>query len=411
MDYIKNEKSTKKESIDMAKKLKRFYDQQMKEDEERDKIIFQEKMDNELLNENLEKLEELALNDELNINDLTQYQQEQFAKAIKDGQLNKHISVWEPWWNNNKIIISEESEESEDENIKLIIPSLPIEIPSFKSINAKKPSPLLQFLLCDILCGYIGAMIKYNGDWNDEPSHVLQLILSISCVLSNNQCIYNDFNELTNKLIENYTSQTVKNNKFEILSYLKQVSSLMRNRTNILRALNQIYDLIQVMQSDILSKSKLSKSLNKKMKKLNDKEDISMDNKINEEGDYYDDHANNFLKLINSNNGNLSTDIKEIDNDNNQQKKDKKAKLQKSYSSSFAPEKVRKNIKRKLKKFDIIKRKIWYYLVWCNEYISNEKATLLSSELKIIVENIHSKMSRKTHNDNDNDNNSIKLIL
>ena len=35
MDYIKNEKSTKKESIDMAKKLKYFYDQQMKEDERR----------------------------------------------------------------------------------------------------------------------------------------------------------------------------------------------------------------------------------------------------------------------------------------------------------------------------------------------------------------------------------------
>ena len=130
-------------------------------------------------------------------------------------------------------------------------------------------------------------------------------------------------------MIENYASQTVKNNKFEILLYLKQVSLLMRNKTNILRALNQIYDLIQVIQSDILSKSKLSKSLNKKRKKLNEtnSKTNNNDNKVNE--NYYDDHADNFLNLINSNNGNSSTE-------------DKKTKPQRSYSSSFAPKKLEK---------------------------------------------------------------------
>eukprot|EP01084_Bolivina_argentea_P019965 37154_1 len=280
MDYIKNEKSSKKESIDMAKKLKKFYDQQVKDDEERDKMFYQEKLENQLLNENLNKLQKLALDNKININDLTQYQQQQFSKALKTGQLNKHINIWNPWWNEiqekNNIILSEMdvSEEnninykqSENKNISLIIPSLPIDIPTFESINAKKPSKLLPYLLTDILCSYVGAMIIYSGDWNDEPSHVLQLILSISCVLSDKQCIYNNFNELTNKLMERYVAQNVKNNKFEILLYLKQVCVLLKNRINVLRALNQMYELIQVVQSQIISKSKVSKLLNKKIKK------------------------------------------------------------------------------------------------------------------------------------------------
>merc|ERR1719295_2148313 len=68
MDYLKNEKATKQESCDMAKKLKSFYDQQMAADAEVDEEIYRSKMNDQLLSENLDKLKELALNDKIDIN-------------------------------------------------------------------------------------------------------------------------------------------------------------------------------------------------------------------------------------------------------------------------------------------------------------------------------------------------------
>eukprot|EP01083_Nonionella_stella_P071529 192159_1 len=407
MDSIRNEKSTKEESIAMAKTLKKLYTQQMEEDEQRDKIIYQQKRDDELLTQNLDKLQQLALNDTIDITDLTQYQQQQFAHAIQNGQLHHHIHMWNPWWNTSKsngnnIIISEtdvldendpKDEHKANNNISLIIPPLPIDIPSFDSIHAKDPSPLLPFLLCDILCAYVGAMITYNGDWNDEPSNVLQLILSISCVLSDKQCVHKDFNALTNTLMEHYASQSVKNNKYEILLYLQQVCVLMKNTMNVLRALNQIYELIQVIQSQIMSKAKVAKTLNKKMKKLEIETDTKKQTNKPKEGDYYDDHADAFMNQM------MNVDKEQV----NAKETTKKVY---HYSSSFAPEKVRKRTRKKCKQLDPIKRKIWYYLVWFNQYVARDKANLLSEELKMVVEHINAKCSKI-----DNDiKSSIKLV-
>jgi len=61
------------------------------------------------------------------------------------------------------------------------------------------------------------------------------------------------------------------------------------------------------------------------------------------------------------------------------------------YSSSFAPERMRKMTRRKCKRLEPIKRKVWYYLVWWNERISGEQCKLLASELTVVVEHIDRK--------------------
>eukprot|EP00485_Elphidium_margaritaceum_P001671 CAMPEP_0202691170 /NCGR_PEP_ID=MMETSP1385-20130828/5958_1 /ASSEMBLY_ACC=CAM_ASM_000861 /TAXON_ID=933848 /ORGANISM="Elphidium margaritaceum" /LENGTH=427 /DNA_ID=CAMNT_0049346531 /DNA_START=105 /DNA_END=1385 /DNA_ORIENTATION=+ len=403
MDTIRNERATKQESIDMAKKLKAFYDARMKEDEDRDAALLRQKLDNERLNENLDKLQQLAIEDAIDINDLTQYQQQQFATALKNGKVSQHIAVWTPWWSpdggGNRTIIMEENEIEEDEieeaagsnhNISLIVPSLPVDIPSFESMNAKPPSPLLPFLLCDILCAYVAAMITYNGDWREEPSQVLQLILSVSNVLQLNnnatctqQCVYHDFAAVTNALMQRCAAQSVKHNKLEILLYLKQVCVLLTKKMNVLRALNQMYELIVIIQHEIVQKSKVSKTLQKKMKQTHaKKEKAPTDSGVmdaNDHENYFDAHADQFMQLMNADNDNNEKRNTEMENKT-------KPSSSSSYSSSFAPEKVRKNVKKKCKSLDILKRKLWYYLVYCHQFISDEKANLLSAELKITVE-------------------------
>ena len=454
MDYLKLEKATKKESNDMAKKLKLFYDQQMEADAALDDEIYRQKMNEQLLGENMDKLQRLALNDEIDINDLTQFQQQQFAKSLQNGQLHHHIDVWTPWWSrtNRKVILSEtdvlsgvDVDDKKEENltpnvhqqnqlnISLIVPPVPVDIPSFTSIHAKEPSPLLPFLCSDILCGYVGAMIKYNGDWNDEPSHVLQLILSISVVLSDPKCVYQDFKEMTNGLMGHYASQSVKHNKFEILLYLKQVAVLMRSRMNVLRALNQMYELVVVIQNQIMNTSKVSKSLRKQIRKRKQIKDRNHrmecnQNKSNNEikennetkesptGHYFDDHADAFMKLmgqkeqnlviskdsamneVQRHNGNECTEqTANLKNDNQSEDEhstnDRKERT-KCYSSSFAPEKMRKITRRKCKRLDPLKRKIWYYLVWWNDHVEEQQSNLLAAELSVVVESIDRKLNQ-----------------
>merc|ERR1712228_1013098 len=105
--------------------------------------------------------------------------------------------------------------------------------------------------------------------------------------------------------------------------------------------------------------------------------------------DFFDDHADQFMKLMN---------VKQKSDDKEEKKtkecEQKKCSNGRIYSSSFAPEKMRKSIKKKCKKLDPIKRKIWYYLVWWNQFVSDEQAQLLSEELRIVVESVDAKLAK-----------------
>ena len=327
MSTIKYQKSTRDEQIDMAKKLKKIHENEIKNDDDR------------LLNENMDELKTLALNDEIDINHLNSYQKAVFEQDLKSGKLNQHLNVnkWKPWWDNNsKIIIDNDR----DSNIELIIPGLPIDLPKFKSLKSKNPSKLLPYLLCDILIGYIYGYIKYKGNWNEDKMEIFNQILSISNVLNNN-CVYNNFDELYDILIKNWINISIKNCKDDIIFYMKQCCLILENKDNVLRGLYHIYCLLNSIQND----------LNHELKK-----NIKLKSKIPSNNNDIESHADAFMELC---------------NDNNQNKR-------KSKNSH-------KKIKNEIKKLNAYKHKIWYYLVWYNEYISDKHSILIKNEFNIII--------------------------
>ena len=115
LESIKNEKSTKEEQISMAKKLKKFYNESNESIE----------INDEILNENIEKLKKLAIEDKITFNDLTELQKIEFKQSIRKGNLNKHIKLWEPWWikthNNNNNNNNSSNNNKKDQKTKPLI--------------------------------------------------------------------------------------------------------------------------------------------------------------------------------------------------------------------------------------------------------------------------------------------------
>ncbi|KAN0022556.1 hypothetical protein ACTFIU_004754 [Dictyostelium citrinum] len=157
--------------------------------------------------ENNEDEEYIDIND-LNIDEMTQDQLlslltpqdiEEFNNSIKDGTISNIIEEWIPWWNiniennidklninnnnnsnnnnNNKIIEINEVEEikkeedEEDKEIKLLckrIPNIYSPIQPFSNFSKQPPSKSLFYHLIDIVYSYCYLMRTFNGEWNSN---------------------------------------------------------------------------------------------------------------------------------------------------------------------------------------------------------------------------------------------------
>lgn len=152
--------------------------------------------------------EDIDIND-LNIDEMTQDQLlslltpqeiEEFNNSIKDGTISNIIEEWVPWWNiniienntdklninnnnnkNSKIIEINEVEEikkeevGEDREIKLLlkrIPNIYSPIQAFSNFSKQPPSKSLFYHLIDIVYSYCYLMRTFNGDWNSNSFNI-----------------------------------------------------------------------------------------------------------------------------------------------------------------------------------------------------------------------------------------------
>eukprot|EP00469_Lotharella_globosa_P010393 CAMPEP_0167788428 /NCGR_PEP_ID=MMETSP0111_2-20121227/10036_1 /TAXON_ID=91324 /ORGANISM="Lotharella globosa, Strain CCCM811" /LENGTH=439 /DNA_ID=CAMNT_0007680307 /DNA_START=9 /DNA_END=1328 /DNA_ORIENTATION=+ len=143
------------------------------------------------------------------------------------------------------------SEEGEDE-----IPR----IPSMRSLRSTKPSVLLKNNVVDLLYAYAFAKRLYNGDWEDDPHGVANVVFTLSDVLSRN-AVFEKVVAAILSLLEN--AQRVPGTSQELSVWvLRDVALLLFHKTLVVRALWDLYTFLERVH--VLTRSEIKEMRKKK---------------------------------------------------------------------------------------------------------------------------------------------------
>ena len=162
--------------------------------------------------ETLDAMTQLAEQDQLRYEDLPPSLQYLFHQSIRDGQLTEYIKPWKPWWlsdlkqhhtdvlnQRNELIQVVESEEhtheqsdsksdANDSENTLFIPCYSFKPSTFPAlpILPSKVSPCLSFNLISIFYSYCLLLRKYNGDIHEDLEGFISTLYELALPLTKN---------------------------------------------------------------------------------------------------------------------------------------------------------------------------------------------------------------------------------
>ncbi|ETO21597.1 hypothetical protein RFI_15606 [Reticulomyxa filosa] len=174
-----------------------------------------------------------------------------------------------------------------------------------------------------------------------------------------NECV----NRITEKFASRYMNEPLLTKRKDVLFYLKQVAQILNKKAHVLIALHHMYTLLGYLQNRILSQ--WTKKKNKDDEQMRELAKQMMDLNINDDDD--DDSVH--------------MDVRQVTTKPNAKKK--------VYTSAFMSQQDRTHNKRILRKFEIVKRKIWFFLVWCHDVVTPKDLDLWKTQLDTVI-HIHS---------------------
>jgi len=203
---------------------------------------FEDMKENDLL-----KLEKMALNNEISLKDLPRREKEKFLNAIDSGLMD--TLEWVPWWErigDNKdfkterkmmpdrkfVYVVDESDDCYDEEIP--------KLPKLQKIETKsKPKKKnLAYDLLNIILSYTFTLKLYNGDLSSTKSDFLSDFYYISNVLSE-PTHFDNFSTSTSSFF-NKTSGTPFKSPFMASTSLRDAIFFFSSKQMMLRALNHL---------------------------------------------------------------------------------------------------------------------------------------------------------------------------
>eukprot|EP01119_Soliformovum_irregulare_P017078 TRINITY_DN5026_c0_g1_i1.p1 TRINITY_DN5026_c0_g1~~TRINITY_DN5026_c0_g1_i1.p1 ORF type:complete len:282 (+),score=72.61 TRINITY_DN5026_c0_g1_i1:508-1353(+) len=184
---------------------------------------------------------------EVDLTKLTKQQLEDFQRDITSGRIQDILEQWIPWW---------EQKVTDDR------PQVPKNLPALTTISTATPSPLLPFLLVDILYSYAFVQRLMNGDVEDDVMECVATIMELSSVLKSN-AVYHSGQEAIYRCIETANQPSLFNSAAFSVMIIDDVTHLLIG-TNPLSAM---FDLNQIFLSalEIASQEKGSKEKKKQI--------------------------------------------------------------------------------------------------------------------------------------------------
>jgi hypothetical protein len=135
----------------------------------------------------IERLEELSNMPDIDAAHLFEEERRLFMRAVASGALSSFVDTWVPWWRveNSKRAVEELSDDPSAEPAPTLhhLRTRLINLPDFSTVSARPASPLMRYLVADVLFSYCRALRAFNGTWAVDAPGAASLILSGSPVL------------------------------------------------------------------------------------------------------------------------------------------------------------------------------------------------------------------------------------
>ncbi|KAF7987451.1 hypothetical protein HCN44_003213 [Aphidius gifuensis] len=212
---------------------------------------------------------------------LSESERQEFEAIIKNGEEDKILPLWEPWWtkvDEKKLVeVVDESNDTE----KKLNNNLPVvmNIPVIESLE--KASPLVAYNLLNVLSSYICTVLHYNGEHQNSPDDAVIMFLELNDNIKNNK-VFDDSRTavdcVVNKALELglLPDDDIDEGKEAIESSLKQIisgPSEQQHNLYILTALSDLHDMFTK------AKQKASKEQSNSVSQLPKKMQIKIDDK------------------------------------------------------------------------------------------------------------------------------------
>ncbi|XP_011640617.1 zinc finger HIT domain-containing protein 2 isoform X2 [Pogonomyrmex barbatus] len=135
---------------------------------------------------------------------LSEAEKQEFEALIKNGEAEKLLPKWVPWWTHH---VEEKLIQSIEEDIKdtyndLKYPAL-VDVPLFKELQ--KASPCIHFNVTNVIHAYAYIALYYLGDYLDCPEEAANVFLMICENMKNNE-VFKDMDSAIESVIKNVKS-------------------------------------------------------------------------------------------------------------------------------------------------------------------------------------------------------------
>ncbi|XP_067214898.1 zinc finger HIT domain-containing protein 2 [Linepithema humile] len=154
---------------------------------------------------------------------LSDAERQEFEALLKNGEAEKLLPKWTPWWTHRveKKLIQSIEEDSKDAHSDLIHPTL-IDVPLFNELQ--KASPCVQFNMTNVIYAYAYVALYYYGDYLSCAVDATNVFL-IVCENMRNNKVFEDVNSAIESVIKNINNNDWLPQDEQIITALKEAGT------------------------------------------------------------------------------------------------------------------------------------------------------------------------------------------
>ncbi|XP_006617042.1 zinc finger HIT domain-containing protein 2 [Apis dorsata] len=261
INELKSQERDTEDRQKMLKILKRVHEQDLEDIETLENDEIDEESEEQLDSDDEENISDLEkrLND-INLDNadevwsvLTNAEKQEFEALIKNGDIDKFLPKWIPWWINcTKKKLIEDMDQTYDKQAQKL-PSL-IDVPIFNELQ--KASPNVEYNIINVIYAYAYIANYYNGDYLNCPVEATIVFLDLSENMKYNKVYENSESAITSIVHKIISCNWLPQDEQTLLAFKEAGNIIMQGSENkylyIAVALSELYRLLIAATKEIL---------------------------------------------------------------------------------------------------------------------------------------------------------------
>ncbi|KAL1461897.1 hypothetical protein WDU94_013760 [Cyamophila willieti] len=183
---------------------------------------------------------------------LTDAERAEFESLVSNGDVEKILPVWTPWWTaREKPLVEEVNKPSGDEPD---YPDLIQNIPLFYVICTVKPSPCIEFNMANAVAAFTFTSRHYNGEPQNNATEAATCLMQLSDSLNHNSNFTST--ELAVQAVSLHAVNIMKSSPEDTSLIASDVNDILNSKQFVLYALSGATHILSGAKTELKSNKK-----------------------------------------------------------------------------------------------------------------------------------------------------------